>query len=124
MIPQLVKNHFQNPDECPEIVERVTKACVDEFKNNKSHSYAISKSISSFEESDIEHSFAGLSTVNKKMVVIIGADDKLVNSSECQTWWNRWIQNASILNCDDLGHLMYFEQESQVAKSIYKFISS
>ena len=124
MVPQLVKYHFQNPDEVPESVERITKICIDQFKSGNLHPYAISKSIAAFEESDIEHSFAGLSAVNKKMIVLIGAEDKLVSASECQSWWTRWIQNASILNCDDLGHLMYFEQESQVAKSIAKFILS
>ncbi|OHT12367.1 Clan SC, family S33, methylesterase-like serine peptidase [Tritrichomonas foetus] len=121
IIPDQIKAQFVHPEKHPEIVKEATRICLEQFKKNKSHAYAISKSISQFDNSDIEQVFAGLSTVNKKMLVFIGIDDRLINLTECKSWWTRWIQNAVICDCDDLGHLMYLEKERMVTKRLAKF---
>lgn len=123
MVPELIKNQFQNPTEFTEIIDKISQICIDQFKN-KGHASAISKSIASYDESEIEHSFASLSAVNKKMMILVGIEDKLVNYTECKSWYNRWIQNANFVDCDDIGHLMFFEKQTKVVKGIAKFLSS
>ena len=120
LVPEQVRAMFGDEKKYAEAISRAADICLKQF-SDKSHAYAISKSIADFDMRDVDQVFAALSKVNKRIMVFFGSKDPVVNLLDCKSWWNRWVQNAVIVNCNDHGHLLYLEKEKYVAKKISKF---
>ena len=123
MVPQQISKQFSNPKENKELVQAVSRICMQEYHQSWAKVDAISKAIAAFEVADVEQAFAGVANVNKRMLVLIGENDALVNLGECKAWWARWIQNANLQVIEGAGHLLFIEKSKEVAAGLRTFFS-
>ena len=121
MVPQQITRQFAEPDMNKELVHAVSRVCMQEYRGSWAKVDVISKAIAAFEVGDIEQAFAGVANVNKRMLVLIGERDALINIGECKAWWARWIQNANLQVIEGAGHLLFLEKSKEVAADLKTF---
>jgi pimeloyl-ACP methyl ester carboxylesterase len=105
------------------LIDAVSALCLKQFQGSWAGVDAISRAIGAFQPAHVDQAFAALANVNKRMLVMIGDQDAIVNTGECRAWWQRWIQNANLTVLDGCGHLLFLEKKDEVGADLKAFFA-
>jgi pimeloyl-ACP methyl ester carboxylesterase len=124
MVREQVRQQIADPEGQRELVDAVSALCLRQFQGSWAGVNAISRAIGAFQASDIDQAFAALANVNKRMLVIVGERDALINLPECRSWWQRWIQNANLTVLPKCGHLLFLEKKEEAGADLKAFFAA
>ena len=102
-----------------ELINQIVQHCT---QHSIQRAVDLSSSVASFDLMDVEKAIAGLSDINKQILVICGKEDHIIDVEQCQTWWSHWISNADFTLVENSGHLIFIDQPDFAAEQIQNFI--
>jgi pimeloyl-ACP methyl ester carboxylesterase len=105
------------------IISAVAPVCLQQFIGSWAGADAIARAVAAFSAAEIDRAFAALANVNKRMLVLLGKRDAIINVRECRPWWKRWIQNATLKRIAGCGHLLHLERTEDLVTRIANFLA-
>ncbi|KAH0794405.1 alpha/beta hydrolase [Histomonas meleagridis] len=123
-IPEQISQQFYSPTSCEEIVKSVANVCMKQFQTSWSNTCAISKSIASYDQNEIDQTITVLANVNKRMMVILGDHDNLMDIDDSKDWWSKWVPNSEIAISEESGHLLFLEKQKETIDKILPFLNA
>jgi pimeloyl-ACP methyl ester carboxylesterase len=126
--PQMVRaqvgQQIVDRDANAELIDAVAGLCLKQFQGTWAGVDALSRAIGAFQPAHVDQAFAALANVNKRMIVMIGDQDAIVNPGECRAWWQRWFPNANLIVLEGCGHLLFLEKKDEVGTELRNFFAS
>jgi pimeloyl-ACP methyl ester carboxylesterase len=120
MVDQQIGRQLRDKEQ---IAGAVAPVCLRQFVGSWAGADAIARAVAAFNPAEIDHAFTALANVNKKMFVLLGKRDAIVNVRECRSWWRRWMQNATLKRIDGCGHLLHLERTDDIVARMANFLA-
>lgn len=96
--------------------------CLQQIKNNPFYCRSISQLIGNFNENTIPSEMEKVTQMCVKTLVILGQNDIVTDVKESEKWWNLWMPNVKVVIREDVGHLLFLEEPSEVSELISSFL--
>jgi pimeloyl-ACP methyl ester carboxylesterase len=120
MVEQQIGHQLRDREQ---IIDAVAPMCLQQFTGSWAGADAIARAVGAFSAAEINHAFAGLANVNRKMLVLLGKRDAIANVRECRSWWKRWVQNSHFKRIDGCGHLLHLERTEDIVTRMANFLA-
>lgn len=123
-VPNQIEQQFCFPSRCDNIVKGATQICMKQYKKSWDGCSAISKSIADYDANEILQTAIDLKDINKKMMIIFGEQDCLIEVKNAKAWWGKWIPSVKINIIEDGGHLVFLENMNDTLFLLLDFLKN
>lgn len=100
----------------------VVGCCLQQAKNNPFYFRSISQLIGNFNENSIPNEMEKVTQISVKTLVILGQNDIVTDIRESEKWWNNWMPNVKVITRENMGHLLFLEEPSEISELISSFL--
>lgn len=121
-VPRQVEQQFCFPSRCEGTVRDACAACLRQYESGWAGCAAVSRAIADYDAREVREAAEGLRGIGKRMMVLFGEQDSLVDVRSARAWWGKRVPRAEISVIEDGGHLLFLENTEETLRLLLRFL--